>query len=53
MCTHKQVKVRVVDSTADSRFLVLPLRPAGSDGLSEEQLRELVTRDSLIGVSVL
>jgi nitrile hydratase len=45
------VKVTVWDSSADTRFLVLPERPAGTEGLSEEQLAELVTRDSMIGVS--
>ena len=42
--------VRVVDSTADLRYLVLPRRPKGTDGLSEAELAELVTRDSMIGV---
>ena len=41
--------VRVHDSTADMRYLVLPQRPAGTDGWSEEQLAELVTRDSMVG----
>jgi nitrile hydratase len=45
------VEVRVFDSSADIRYLVLPMRPAGTDGWSEEQLAELVTRDSLIGVT--
>jgi nitrile hydratase len=45
------VEVRVHDSTADIRYLVLPLRPAGMEGMSEEQLQKLVTRDSLIGAS--
>ena len=45
------VRVRVVDSTADIRYLVLPLRPAGSEGLGEEALARLVTRDSMIGVA--
>ena len=44
------VRIRVHDSTADMRYLVLPMRPAGTDGWSEERLAELVTRDSLIGV---
>jgi len=42
--------VRVHDSTADMRYLVLPSRPAGTEGLSEEELAALVTRDSMIGV---
>ena len=44
--------IRVHDSTADLRFLVLPPRPAGTEGWSEEQLRSLVTRDSMIGVAL-
>ena len=44
------VEVRVHDSTADIRYLVLPLRPKGTDGLSEAELARLVTRDSMIGV---
>jgi nitrile hydratase len=46
------VTVRVHDSTADMRYLVLPLRPAGTEGWSEERLAGLVTRDSMIGVSI-
>jgi len=46
------VTVRVHDSTADMRYLVLPLRPAGTEGWSEERLAGLVTRDSMVGVSV-
>ena len=46
------VEVRVHDSTADLRYMILPLRPAGTDGWSEEQLVPLVTRDSLLGVTV-
>jgi nitrile hydratase alpha subunit len=45
------VEVRVHDSTADIRYLVLPLRPKGSEALSEVELARLVTRDSLIGVT--
>jgi nitrile hydratase subunit alpha len=44
------VEVRVWDSTADQRYLVLPERPAGTEGMSEEELATLVTRDSMIGV---
>jgi nitrile hydratase len=40
----------VHDSTADIRYLVLPLRPRGTEGMSEAQLERLVTRDSMIGV---
>lgn len=46
------VEVRVVDSTADLRYLVLPMRPAGTDGWDEDRLAALVTRDSMIGVTV-
>src|SRR5271168_4009842 len=44
------VEIRVSDSTAMVRFLVLPMRPAGSEHYSEEQLAALVTRDTMIGV---
>ena len=44
------VEVRVHDSTADIRYLVLPVRPAGTEGWSEADLAKLVTRDSMIGV---
>jgi nitrile hydratase len=43
-------EIRVSDSTAQVRFLVLPKRPAGTEGLSEEELAGLVTRDAMIGV---
>jgi nitrile hydratase len=46
------VEVRVWDSTAEVRYLVLPQRPAGSEGLSEDELAALVTRDSMIGVGL-
>ncbi len=46
------VTVRVHDSTADMRYLVLPLRPPDTDGWSEDRLAALVTRDSMIGVAV-
>ena len=46
---HKQVRVH--DSNADLRYLVLPQRPAGTENLNEEELAELVSRDSMIGVS--
>ncbi len=45
------VEVRVHDSTAELRYLVLPTRPANTEGLSEEELAELVTRDSMIGTA--
>jgi nitrile hydratase len=47
-----EIEVRVHDSTADLRYLVLPARPAGSQALSEEQLAALVTRDCMIGTAV-
>jgi len=45
------VEVRVYDSTADMRYLVIPARPSGTGGMSEEELARLVTRDSMIGVA--
>jgi nitrile hydratase len=48
----EKTKVRVHDSTADMRYLVLPMRPAGTDGWSEERLASIVTRDCMIGVAV-
>ena len=45
------VEVRVHDSTADLRYIVLPMQPAGTEGWSKEQLKPLVTRDALIGVA--
>ena len=45
------VEVRIWDTTAELRYLVLPERPSGTENLSEEQLAELVTRDSMIGVT--
>lgn len=45
------VEVRVWDSNAELRYMVLPERPDGTDGMSEEQLAELVTRDSMVGVA--
>ena len=47
----EDVEVRVLDSTADIRYLVLPRRPEGTDGLGEHDLAALVTRDSMIGVA--
>lgn len=46
------VEVRVHDSTADMRYLVVPKRPAGTEGMSEDELRTLVGRDTMIGVTV-
>jgi nitrile hydratase len=45
------IELRVHDSTADMRYLVLPERPVGTAGMSEAQLAELVTRDSMVGVA--
>src|ERR1700686_2198435 len=47
----ENVEVRVWDSTAELRYLVLPERPAGSDGWNEEKLAALVTRDAMVGVA--
>lgn len=46
------VRVAVHDSSADLRYMVLPMRPPGTEEMGEEQLAALVTRDSLVGVSV-
>jgi len=48
-----ETEIRVWDSTAELRYLVIPLRPAGTEGWSEEQLAGIVTRDSMIGTGVL
>lgn len=48
----ESVDVRVFDSTAELRYLVIPMRPAGTEGWSEERLAELVTRDSMIGTGL-
>src|SRR5215831_17541551 len=47
----ESVEVRVFDSSADIRYLVLPMQPPGTEGMTEAQLAECVTRDSLIGVT--
>ena len=47
----QDIEVRVYDSTADIRYLVIPARPAGTEHLTEEALAALVTRDSMIGVA--
>jgi nitrile hydratase len=47
-----KVQIRVHDSTADMRYIVLPMRPAGTEGWGEERLAELVNRDCLLGVAV-
>jgi len=48
----QEVQVRVWDSTAELRYLVLPMRPEGTDGLDEDALAALVTRDAMIGTGV-
>ena len=48
----EKTRIRVWDSTAEIRYLVLPMRPANTDGWTEEQLAKLVTRDSMIGTGV-
>ncbi|MEX0582641.1 MAG: nitrile hydratase subunit alpha, partial [Sneathiella sp.] len=48
----ESTEVRVWDSTAETRYLVVPTRPAGSEGLNEEALAGLVSRDSMIGVKM-
>ncbi|HSA89635.1 MAG TPA: nitrile hydratase subunit alpha [Burkholderiales bacterium] len=48
----EKIQIRVHDSSADMRYMVLPMRPAGTDGWSEERLAALVNRDSMIGVAV-
>jgi nitrile hydratase len=45
------VEIRVWDSSAEVRYMVLPERPAGTDGLDEAELAAVVTRDSMVGVS--
>jgi nitrile hydratase len=45
-------EIRVWDSTAETRFLVVPMRPAGTESWSEDQLAEIVTRDSMIGTGL-
>jgi nitrile hydratase subunit alpha len=48
----EKTQLRVHDSSADMRYMVLPMRPAGTDGWSEERLAALVNRDAMIGVAV-
>ncbi len=47
----ESMEVRVLDSTADLRYLVMPRRPQGTEGMAESELAQLVTRDSMIGVT--
>jgi nitrile hydratase len=46
------MEIRVVDSTADYRWMVLPMRPTGTEGWSVEKLASIITRDALVGVAV-
>lgn len=48
----EQMKIRVHDSTADMRYVVIPARPRGSEGMDEKELATLVTRDSMIGTGI-
>jgi nitrile hydratase len=48
----QSTEIRVWDSTAETRFLVVPMRPAGTEGWSEDKLAALVTRDSMIGTGL-
>ena len=48
----ESTEIRVWDSTAETRFMVVPARPAGTDGWSEKQLAALVTRDSMVGTGL-
>jgi nitrile hydratase len=47
-----ETEIRVWDSTAETRYVVVPMRPAGTEGWSEEQLAKLITRDSMIGAGL-
>ena len=48
----ESVQVRVIDSSADYRYLILPKRPSGTEGMIEEELAKLITQDSMIGVGL-
>jgi len=48
----EQTRIEVHDSSSEVRYMVLPQRPAGTEGMSEEELAGLVTRDALVGVGV-
>jgi nitrile hydratase len=52
LCVPEQMEVRVHDSTSDVRWMVLPARPPGTEGLSEAELAELITRECLIGTAL-
>jgi len=46
-----EIEIRVWDTSADTRYIVLPLRPAATEGWSEEKLASIVTKDAMIGVA--
>ena len=48
----KDTEIRIWDSTAELRYLVVPMRPPGTEGWDEEKLAQLVTRDSMIGTGL-
>jgi nitrile hydratase len=48
-----EIEVRVWDSTAEQRYMVIPERPAGTEKMTEEELAAIVTRDSMVGVEIL
>jgi nitrile hydratase len=48
----RDVQIRVWDSTAETRFIVLPMRPSGTEGWNDERLAALVTRDCMIGTGL-
>ena len=48
---EESIELRVWDSNAEIRYMVLPERPSGTEGMSEDELAELVTRDSMVGVA--
>jgi nitrile hydratase subunit alpha len=48
----REIRIRVWDSTAEVRYLVVPMRPEGAEGMSEDALADLVTRDSMIGTGL-
>ena len=48
----ERTEIRVWDSTAEVRYMVLPMRPAGTDGWSEEKLASIVTRDAMVGTAI-
>ena len=52
LAVSESATIRVHDSSADMRYMVLPMRPAGTEGWSEEKLAAIVTRDCMIGVAV-